>query len=376
MSMTYLGDQFEIHGGGADLAFPHHEAERAQSEGATGERPFVGWWMHAGMLHHEGAKMSKSLGNLVLVRDLLRDHTGDAIRHYLVSHHYRTEVHYDADALARSDDAAAAAPRGLGAGRTRSGRAGSTAVAEARDRFLAAMDDDLDTPAAMAELEALARLALETDDDAPRRARPAGSCASSAGGSSACASRPSPSGAPSPRDDRAGRRPGPGQRPPRRGRPARGPGGLDPPADLGRGARHARRADRRRWPGSPFAPPDVGRGRAGDLRGCRRDRWRARPLTGSTQQGAGTCICGDPGIGAVRRLVVVILGVVMAGERQVQSASPTVQHAFIAAVSGLLGATARLRCRGRHRGSRIATPEARGPHCRSASASPSGSWGP
>jgi L-cysteine:1D-myo-inositol 2-amino-2-deoxy-alpha-D-glucopyranoside ligase len=165
MSMTYLGDRFEIHGGGGDLAFPHHEAERAQSEGATGERPFVGWWMHAGMLHHEGAKMSKSLGNLVLVRDLLRHYTGDAIRHYLVSHHYRTEVHYDADALERSAERAATL-------RAASGLSGPSetallpAVVDARDRFLAAMDDDLDTPTALAVLETLARQALETDDDA------------------------------------------------------------------------------------------------------------------------------------------------------------------------------------------------------------------
>jgi L-cysteine:1D-myo-inositol 2-amino-2-deoxy-alpha-D-glucopyranoside ligase len=166
MSMTYLGNRFEIHGGGADLAFPHHEAERAQSEGATGERPFVGWWMHAGMLHYEGAKMSKSLGNLVLVRDLLRDHTGDAIRHYLVSHHYRTEVHYDAEALARSAGAAGLLRAASARAREPVGSALAPEVAAARDRFLAALDADLDTPTAMSELEALARLAVETDDDA------------------------------------------------------------------------------------------------------------------------------------------------------------------------------------------------------------------
>jgi cysteinyl-tRNA synthetase len=165
MSMTYLGNRFEIHGGGADLAFPHHEAERAQSEGATGERPFVEWWMHAGMLHHEGEKMSKSLGNLVLVRDLLRDYSGDAIRHYLVSHNYRTEVHVDAAALDRSAQAASLL-------RSASVRGGedpvelARALADARDRFLAAMDDDLDTPTAIAELEAIARRALEADDEA------------------------------------------------------------------------------------------------------------------------------------------------------------------------------------------------------------------
>ena len=92
MSIEYLGPRFEIHGGGGDLVFPHHESEIAQSEGATGERPFVEWWMHAGMLRFADEKMSKSLGNLVLVRDLLASYPGDAIRHYLISHHYRHEV--------------------------------------------------------------------------------------------------------------------------------------------------------------------------------------------------------------------------------------------------------------------------------------------
>lgn len=168
MSMAYLGNRFEIHGGGADLAFPHHEAERAQSENATGERPFVGWWMHAGMLHQGGEKMSKSLGNLVLVRDLLRDHSADAIRHYLISHHYRTEVHYDADALAPSDAAVAHLARANArAEETAEEWDGhlppSEAVRAARRRFLEALDDDLDTPKALGELDLLASMALETD---------------------------------------------------------------------------------------------------------------------------------------------------------------------------------------------------------------------
>jgi L-cysteine:1D-myo-inositol 2-amino-2-deoxy-alpha-D-glucopyranoside ligase len=172
MSMAYLGSRFEIHGGGGDLAFPHHESERAQSEGATGERPFVGWWMHAGMLRHEGAKMSKSLGNLVLVRDLLQTVSGDAIRHYLIVHHYRSEVDYDEAGMARS--ARAAADLGAAAGRaerldpTDPARADVAAlepdVRDARGRFLDAIDDDLDTPRAMAELEGLAAIALGGED--------------------------------------------------------------------------------------------------------------------------------------------------------------------------------------------------------------------
>ncbi|MGH2445302.1 MAG: cysteine--tRNA ligase [Candidatus Limnocylindria bacterium] len=177
MSMTYLGDRFEIHGGGADLLFPHHESELAQSEGATGQRPWVGWWMYAGMLSYDGEKMSKSLGNLVLVRDLLRSYAGDAIRHYLVSQHYRAEVHYtpadmdrSAEAVARlhraclrADALSAANPGLTNPGLTDAG-ALHPMVADPRDGFLAAMDDDLDTPHAMPELDALATLALESDD--------------------------------------------------------------------------------------------------------------------------------------------------------------------------------------------------------------------
>ena len=122
--------------------------------------------------------MSKSLGNLVLVRDLLRTYSGDAIRHFLVSRHYRSEVHFSEDDLERLGRCRCPPARGLparrgalarrsGAGRRRRPR--RRVVADHRARFLAAMDDDLDTPAAIPELEALARLALSAGD--PRRRR-------------------------------------------------------------------------------------------------------------------------------------------------------------------------------------------------------------
>ena len=180
MSMTYLGSRFEIHGGGDDLRFPHHESELAQSEAATGERPFVAHWTHAGMLSYGGEKMSKSLGNLVLVRDLLRTYPGDAIRHYLVSRHYRSEVDYVEADLARSAEAAAALRAAclraeeLEPAATSLADAGALDPAVARHRagFLEAMDEDLDTPRAMPELDALAMLALEQAD--PRIAAQAG----------------------------------------------------------------------------------------------------------------------------------------------------------------------------------------------------------
>ncbi len=174
MSTAYLGDRFEVHGGGADLLFPHHESELAQAEAATGHTPWVAHWTHAGMLRYEGEKMSKSLGNLVLVRELLRTYPGDAIRHYLVSHHYRSEVDYAETDLAMSARAVArlreASQRADQLSPAMPGMADGSglapAVADLRATFLAAMDDDLDTPSAMPALHALADLALETESEA------------------------------------------------------------------------------------------------------------------------------------------------------------------------------------------------------------------
>ena len=185
MSTAYLGPRFEIHGGGADLVFPHHESEIAQSEAATGERPFVSWWMHTGMLRYDDEKMSKSLGNLVLVRDLLRSWPGDAIRHYLVSHHYRAEMTFDEAELEASSLAAARLRYACRLAEELEPLAPALAdpgalhpvVAEHRERFLAAMDDDLDTPAALPELHALAASASRPTRIACAR-RPAGWCVS------------------------------------------------------------------------------------------------------------------------------------------------------------------------------------------------------
>ena len=84
-----LGAQLTIHGGGSDLVFPHHESEIAQSEKATRTRPFAQFWSHVAMVRMDGEKMSKSLGNMVFLRDLLRTYSADAIRLYLLGHHYR-----------------------------------------------------------------------------------------------------------------------------------------------------------------------------------------------------------------------------------------------------------------------------------------------
>jgi cysteinyl-tRNA synthetase len=128
--------------------------------------------MHAGMLRYADEKMSKSLGNLVLVRDLLASYPGDAIRHYLVSHHYRAEVEFHAADLEASVVAAGRLRRAARLADELEPLAPALAdpavlhpvVAEHRARFLAAMDDDLDTPAALPELHALAARAIDNDD--------------------------------------------------------------------------------------------------------------------------------------------------------------------------------------------------------------------
>jgi cysteinyl-tRNA synthetase len=212
MAGKYLGCGFDIHGGGEDLIFPHHENEIAQSEGATGQ-PFARYWVHNGYLNIHGEKMSKSLGNVTLPRDLLRRWSGPVLRWALLSAHYRSPLEFSTDALA---DAAATydrlatfvvnAARALGetstpvppsqdAGRPTAPPDGSTpgpapeatertpgppvpapvrlAADRTTDRFVAAMDDDLNVPAAMAalfdliaEANPLIRRAERGDDDA------------------------------------------------------------------------------------------------------------------------------------------------------------------------------------------------------------------
>ncbi len=145
MALEYLGPQVDIHGGGEDLIYPHHESEIAQSESATGIRPFARVWVHVGMLRYQGEKMSKSLRNLVLVRDLLRRYDADSIRVLLLRHHYREAWEYTEDQL---DDAAAWTKR-LRAMADRSGPGSGASALAVR----AALEDDLDTARALRVLE-------------------------------------------------------------------------------------------------------------------------------------------------------------------------------------------------------------------------------
>jgi len=145
MALEHLGDQLDVHGGGADLIFPHHESEIAQSESVTGVRPFARIWVHVGMLSYRGEKMSKSLRNLVLVGDLLRRYDADSIRVLLLRHHYREPWDYTEDQL---EDAAGWTQRLRQAARGPGDSRGDSPLA-----VRAALEDDLDTPCALPLLE-------------------------------------------------------------------------------------------------------------------------------------------------------------------------------------------------------------------------------
>lgn len=152
MATRYLGDQIDIHGGGADLIFPHHPCEIAQTEPVTGKRPFVKIWMHAGLVWLDGEKMSKSLGNLVFARDALREHGPDALRWYLMTQHYREDFDYNRAAVQRYVQFALQLRQAVAA---RGGEGSPLDLSIARDEFTAAMADDLNTPAALAILHTM-----------------------------------------------------------------------------------------------------------------------------------------------------------------------------------------------------------------------------
>lgn len=152
LALRELGETVDVHGGGRDLVFPHHECETAQSESVTG-RPFVRHWLHVGLVGLDGTKMSKSLGNLVFVGELLEDWQPVDIRTALLAHHYRQDWEWN------SDDMPNAAGR-LESWRKAAGHSGPAVAAGDTDPTLEAvrraLDDDLDTPGALAALDELA----------------------------------------------------------------------------------------------------------------------------------------------------------------------------------------------------------------------------
>jgi cysteinyl-tRNA synthetase len=158
MSMRYLGESFDIHGGGEDLIFPHHECEIAQSEAATGQ-PLARMWIHNGMLNLGSEKMSKSLGNTLLIREVLRRHPPDAVRLWLLGTHYRHPIEFAEERLQEGANALGTlwSPVDRIPELAASGVVGPDADLPAefalfRDRFVEAMDDDFNTPLALGVL--------------------------------------------------------------------------------------------------------------------------------------------------------------------------------------------------------------------------------
>lgn len=149
LALRELGETLDVHGGGRDLVFPHHECETAQSESVTG-KPFVSHWLHVGLVGLDGTKMSKSLGNLVFVDALAERYEAAAIRAALLAHHYRHDWEFH-------DEEVALAQERLGAWRASAGREDPGVLEDVR----AALDADLNTPSALDVLDAAARRGLE-----------------------------------------------------------------------------------------------------------------------------------------------------------------------------------------------------------------------
>ena len=157
MAMTYLGDTLDIHGGGQDLVFPHHENEIAQSEAFTGARPFSRYWVHNGLLQLGEDKMSKSLGNLVSVEDALSRYSAESLRLYFLSSHYRSPLQYTEEGCAAMERSVERLRHAMRPAQDPQQNAERLDPAPFQQRFLEAMDDDLNTPRALASLFDLAR---------------------------------------------------------------------------------------------------------------------------------------------------------------------------------------------------------------------------
>jgi L-cysteine:1D-myo-inositol 2-amino-2-deoxy-alpha-D-glucopyranoside ligase len=158
LALRELGTTIDLHGGGSDLIFPHHECERAQSEAATGQ-PFVKHWMHVAMVSMDGHKMSKSRGNLVFVDKLRTQHDPMAIRLGLIEHHYRTEWEWDDGLMARNE---ARLAQWKSAAHVGSSQGDAGLLADVRS----ALDNDLDTPSAVALIDAAVKNGVAVGDSA------------------------------------------------------------------------------------------------------------------------------------------------------------------------------------------------------------------
>jgi cysteinyl-tRNA synthetase len=161
MSLHHFGEQIDIHGGGNDLVFPHHENEIAQTESLTG-KPFARYWMHNGMLQLSGEKMSKSLGNLITIDEFLKDYSPDALRMLIFSGHYRKPVAFSQETIESAQRALERVYSALrpAKGQQSTGESAETlrqAAENARAAFIDAMNDDLNTSSGLAAIFELVR---------------------------------------------------------------------------------------------------------------------------------------------------------------------------------------------------------------------------
>ena len=153
MSLENLGEHFDIHGGGPDLLFPHHENEIAQSECASNHK-FANYWMHSGLLKINGEKMSKSLGNFAMLKDLYDSYHPEVIRYYLISSHYRSSLNFDNESLDQARSALTRLYQALLLAPSEETDLHDESISE----FIKSMNDDLNTPEALSTLFGLAKL--------------------------------------------------------------------------------------------------------------------------------------------------------------------------------------------------------------------------
>ena len=159
MSLENLGKHFDIHGGGPDLLFPHHENEIAQSECAS-DHKFANYWMHSGLLKINGEKMSKSLGNFAMLKDLFASYHPEVIRYYLISSHYRSSLNFDNESLDQARSALTRLYQAISVAPSQESDLHDDSVKE----FIHSMNDDLNTPEALSTLFGLAKLINSSQD--------------------------------------------------------------------------------------------------------------------------------------------------------------------------------------------------------------------
>ena len=167
ITTTYFGPSYDLHGGGLDLIFPHHEAEIAQAEAATGKEPLVKYWIHSGLLTVSGTRMGKSMGNFITIKDALLRHEAEALRLYYAASHYRSQLEFDEKHIAQAEQVLEQNPHGIQsiqeficnveAKTSLEPDSVLRIVSEAKMEFDEAMDDDFNTPRALATMIGFAK---------------------------------------------------------------------------------------------------------------------------------------------------------------------------------------------------------------------------